>query len=65
MADDADIMDLLRIRQVLGIGTPRVFPLSRVAKKKKRQPYREEEESQEETKDKKSPKSGEGVDIEV
>jgi|GEM_PF-2832948 hypothetical protein len=64
MADDEDLLDLLRIREVLGIGTPRVFPLGPIGKRKKR-PSREEEESWEKTKEKKPPKSGEGVDIEV
>jgi len=65
MAADDDIIDLLRIREVMGIGTPRVFPLNRVAKNKKRQTSREEGKSPEQTKNNKPPKSGEGVDIEV
>ncbi len=64
MADDEGIIDVYRIREAAGIGMPRVFPLSRVGKKKRR-PAQEEGESPEKTKEKGSPKSGEGVDIEV
>jgi len=64
MADDEGIIDVYRVREVTGIGPPRVFPMSRVAKKKKR-PAQEEAEPLEETIEEESPKSGEGIDIEV
>ena len=35
MADDGGIIDVYRIREVTGIGAPRVFPKTRVAKKKR------------------------------
>lgn len=63
MADNEGIIDVYRVREVTGIGPPRVFPMSRVVKKKKRPP--QEEEPLEETKEEESPKSGEGIDIEV
>ena len=64
MADDEGIIEIYRVREVTAIGTPRVFPSSRVAKKMKRPPQ-EAGEAVEETKEKESPKSGEGIDIEV
>ena len=64
MADDEGIIDVYRVREVTGIGPPRVFPMSRVAKKKKG-PAQEEEESLEKAREKESPESGEGIDIEV
>ncbi|MGO9016495.1 MAG: hypothetical protein ACLQF0_16105 [Dissulfurispiraceae bacterium] len=64
MADDEGIIDVYRVREVTGIGPPRVFPMSRVAKRKKR-PVQEEAEPLEETIEEESPKSGEGIDIEV
>jgi len=64
MADNEGIIDVYRVREAAGIGMPRVSPMSRVGKKKKR-PAQKEEESPEKTKEKGSPKSGEGVDIEV
>lgn len=35
MADDDGIIDVYRVREVAGIGPPRVFPNSRIAKKKR------------------------------
>jgi hypothetical protein len=64
MADDEGIIDAYRIREMTGIGTPRVFPISRATKKKKK-PAPAEGESPEKTEEKESPKSGEGIDIEV
>ncbi len=64
MADDGGIIDVYRIREVTGIGAPRVFPKTRVVKKKKG-PTEEAGETPEKTEEKESPKSGEGVDIEV
>jgi hypothetical protein len=64
MADDEGIIDVYRIREVTAISTPHVFPKSRVANKKKR-PAHEEVEALENTKEEESPKSGEGIDIEV
>jgi hypothetical protein len=43
MADDEGIGGIYRIPGVMNIGTPHVFPKSRVVKKKKRQPEEEEE----------------------
>ncbi len=65
MADyEGIIIDVYRVRDLTGIGPPRVFPLSRVEKKKER-PAREEEASPEETTEEESPGSGEGIDIKV
>ena len=64
MADDEGIIDVYRVREVTGIGPPRVFPKSRVVKKKK-SPEQEEGEALEKTEEEGSPKSGEGIDIEV
>jgi len=64
MADDEGIIDIYRIREVTSIGTPHVFPSSRVLKKMKRPPH-EAEEVVDETIEKESPKSGEGIDIEA
>ncbi len=66
MADDDGIIDVYRVREVAGIGPPRVFPNSRVAKKKRSPGHApEDEENQEETNEEEQPKSGKGVDIEV
>jgi len=64
MADDDGIIELYRIREVTGIGTPNVFPRRRVVNKKK-SPTQEEGEALENIKEEESPKSGEGIDIEV
>ncbi|HXW68216.1 MAG TPA: hypothetical protein VEJ88_01305 [Dissulfurispiraceae bacterium] len=63
MADDEGIINIYRIREVTGIGTPHVFPKSRVAKKKKSQD--QEEGDYLEKTEEESPKSGQGIDIEA
>lgn len=66
MADYEGIIDGYRVREVTGIGPPRVFPLARITRKKQRPgPVQEEAEYPKEIKEEEPPRSGEGVDIEA